>query len=204
MPDNRYFLEVPFFSHTTVSLEGDEWHHLTHVMRAKPEKRIELVNGHGQLAWATLTTLHKKSALLHIDEVEEHPSSPYSLILAQALPLPSILPWIIEKGTELGVTEFWLFPGEKSKSTSLSDNQKRRLYQTTISSMKQCGRLHLPPILEKPRLSDLKGPLNGSLFFGDPSSSTAIPLFPFLGILSYSLAQKAGFQTMKENSYKSR
>lgn len=178
MPDNRYFLDAPLSSHALVSLEGDEWHHLTHVMRAKPGKCIELVNGRGQIARATLTALHKKSATAHVEEIEELPFPQYSLVLAQALPLPSILPWIIEKGTELGATAFWLFPGEKSKSIYLSDNQRRRLYQTTISSMKQCGRLYLPSIVEKPRLIDWQEPLQGSLFFGDPTSSIAISLPP--------------------------
>ena len=76
------------------------------------------------------------------------------------------LEWIIEKGTELNATAFWLFPGMLSEKDTLSDSQRDRAKHLAISAMKQCGRLDLPEIVIKPPLLQWS-PLTGTLLFGD-------------------------------------
>jgi 16S rRNA (uracil1498-N3)-methyltransferase len=88
------------------------------------------------------------------------------LILCQGIPRFNRLETILEKGTELGVTEFWLFSGVLSEKEEFSPNQHKRMEQILISAIKQCGRLDLPSIVLKPPLLDWP-PLSGTLFFGD-------------------------------------
>lgn len=192
MPDNRYYLDQPLEKGKTLCLEGDEWHHLTHVMRRKEGDSLEIVNGQGQLATARLATLRKKSGDIEIEKVTEQPEPKRTLILAQAYPLPSKLEWIVEKGTELGASAFWLFPGERGEKSSLSDNQRRRLHQLTISAMKQCGRLYLPPIVEKPPLAKWQ-PLEGQAFFGDLNSHIPLPHLPPSGTFILFIGPESGF-----------
>lgn len=147
-----FFIPLSFQEQQEVILENNEFHHLSHVTRAKEGTQIELVNGKGELAQATILRLEKKLARLSIDllQVQEKPSK--ELILAQALPRINRLDFIMEKGTELGATQFWLFPGVHSERKMLTEHQVERLQSLTIAAMKQCGRLFLPKIEIMPPL----------------------------------------------------
>jgi 16S rRNA (uracil1498-N3)-methyltransferase len=83
------------------------------------------------------------------------------------------LEWTLEKATELGATEFWLFPGKRSEKKDLSKSQIHRLETILINALKQCGRLYLPKIILKPPLEEWQIP-SGSLFFGDFSTTTPL------------------------------
>jgi 16S rRNA (uracil1498-N3)-methyltransferase len=169
MPHNRYFLNAFFDENATLSLSGSEHHHLACVLRSRTKDLVELVNGRGQLALAEIIELKKNEAVLTVQRILEQRPSPPQLILAQAIPHMNHLEWIIEKGTELNVSAFWLFPGMLSEKTTLNDSQQLRLKNLTVSSMKQCGRLDLPGIVLQPALAQWH-PMKGTLLFGDTTS----------------------------------
>lgn len=166
MPHERFFTHQPL--EDSVILTDNEFHHLCHVMRADVGECVELINGKNQLARATIAHIGKKQVELHIEKLESFPPANRAVILAQGMPRPNRLETILEKGTELGVTEFWLFPGILSEKETLSANQLKRMEQILISAMKQCGRLDLPLLLLKPPLLQWQT-LPGTLFFGDLS-----------------------------------
>lgn len=180
MPHNRYYIDTTFRENGSLILEGEEWHHLTRVLRVKPGEEIELVNGRGKLALGRVIGLNKQDAEIAIEEILQETSPPPALILAQGLTRMNPLEWIVEKGTELGVTSFWLFPGVLSEKEDLSPTQKARLRHLCIAAMKQCGRLDLPEIVLKPPLAAWDAPV-GTLFFGDTQKDA-----PFLRDLSLS------------------
>lgn len=164
MPAHRFFLE----DISSQTLTGDEFHHLKNVMRARPGDTIELVNGKGTLAHARLVEIKKDAATFEITKKIDEPPSATSIILAQALTRPALLDWIVEKGTELGATHFWLFPGDQSEKKELTPHQLDRLHTLIISALKQCGRLYLPTLELKPSLSQWTKP-PGTLLFGSLS-----------------------------------
>jgi 16S rRNA (uracil1498-N3)-methyltransferase len=166
MPDDRFFLSERLTEGRSSLITEQELHHLQYVMRVEIGETVELVNGKGQLAKATVEKFTKKGAELLVQSVIEEPETASFLILAQALPRLPRLEYIIEKATELGVTDFWLFPAEHSERKELSPSQLQRLQQILISSIKQCGRLYLPRITLKPSLFSWK---SGSIstFYGD-------------------------------------
>jgi 16S rRNA (uracil1498-N3)-methyltransferase len=174
MPVERFYLDQPLAYQALVKLEGTEFHHLAHVMRAKSGDEIELVDGHGNLAHVIVQQLTKHHALLKIEKVLHQPPRLYQLILAQALPKPNRLDFILEKGTELGVDTFWLFPGEKSIKKEFFPQQLERAQALTIAAMKQCGRLTLPNIVIYPPIKQWKE-LPPTSFFGDVVAGA--PLF---------------------------
>lgn len=192
MPHNRFYLDTPFEEDSIVSIMGDEWHHLARVHKSREGDLVELVNGKGQLVEAKVLKLQKSHADLCILNIaQEKPPSP-QVILAQAIPRMNHLEWIIEKGTELNASAFWLFPGVWSEKESFSENQQTRLKSLTVSAMKQCGRLDLPEVILKPPLAQWR-PLEGTLLFGDTESSApylwdlpdlkaiTLPLILFIG-----------------------
>ncbi len=173
MPHDRFYIDAPLEKEEVVSLTESELHHLI-VSRARVGQSVELINGKGKLAQATLTAMDKRQALLRIDAVSEARIEPKQIILAQGIPRMDHLEWIVEKGTELGVTAFWLFPGHFSIKANLSDNQHIRLKHLILAAVKQSGRLDLPEVMIKPPLEKWE-PLNGTLLCAEPSEDA-----PFL------------------------
>jgi 16S rRNA (uracil1498-N3)-methyltransferase len=166
MPAERYFLNETLNTHDKKILRGTEFHHLVHVMRTRKGEEVELINGRGALAHATTQDLFKDHASLIINQIDTTVPRPIQVILAQALPKINRLDFILEKGTELGVDEFWLFPGQLSVKKDISPNQVERFNSLIIAAMKQCGRLFLPKIVIKPELGKWPA-IEGTAFFGD-------------------------------------
>lgn len=144
--EERYYLPVPLHAGSIVVLGEREFHHLAHVCRNQEGDEVTLINGLGDTARGTIQELQKHSALILIEHVEHHPPPRAQIVLAQAIPQPSKLDWILEKGTELGVTEFLLFPGSKGKREHLSASQQTRAHAILVAAIKQCGRTTLPII----------------------------------------------------------
>lgn len=166
MGANRYYFPDDLHEEKTISLEGDEFHHLARVMRAREGETVEIINGKNSLAKAKVLSLSKTKASLSLLEVINIPPTLPQIILIQALLKPAALEWVIEKGTELGVTAFYLFPAHGSEKKELSPNQMKRLDQMRIGGIKQCGRLDLPTIEFAASLDKLSLP-EGHAFFGD-------------------------------------
>jgi len=165
VPSNRYYSPTRFSKDEPITLTGDEAHHLLRVMRTKTHEEIEVVNGYGELAIASLQKIVKDSAELKIVSISYEEPGP-QIILAQAIPRNNRLEYILEKGTELGASSFWLFPSINSEKEIFSHNQQHRQEQILISAMKQCGRLHLASRLVKPDLLSWES-IDGTLLFGD-------------------------------------
>lgn len=161
MPANRFY--VPEIT-DCVHLPRDEYRHLTTVMRAKPGDVVELVDGRGTLAHATFTEKGLEVTESH------HEPAPRPLVLLQALPKTAKLELIVEKGTELGVTTFHLFPGARSDSKALSENKLARLRHIVIAALKQSGRLYLPEIILSHTIPSVDIPL----YYGDPDATQSI------------------------------
>ena len=166
MPVERFFCHTPLRRDTTVSLTDKEFHHFAHVIKGQEGDSVELIDGKGALAIATVTTVKKNQAALHIKELNISEPPSFKIILAQAVPRTPRLDFILEKGTELGATDFWLFPGDRSERLSLSEHHLLRMQTITISALKQCGRLYLPNLIAMPKLKEWKMPA-WTMFYGD-------------------------------------
>lgn len=170
MPIERYYTPVSFDLNGLLEIKETEFHHMTRVMRTRHGDSVELVNGKGALAQATVQDIGKEKALLQIDSIFQEPERPVQLILAQAFPKQNRLDFILEKGTELGVDAFWLFPGHLSVKKEIYPNQIERAQAVLIAAMKQCGRLTLPEVMIQPSLDQWKG-IASTIYFGDLSEN---------------------------------
>lgn len=171
MPIGRFFIEQHFEPFAELSIEGDERHHIVDVVRTTIGEQVELVNGKNQLAKAVLKTIEKKKASLLVEEVILSPPPLYQTILCQAVIRSQKLDWVLEKGTELGMTQLWLFPTERSEKALFSPTQKERHRHLLISALKQCGRLDLPSIHYLPPFFSWDESLfQGPAFYGSLAS----------------------------------
>ncbi len=96
-------------------ISGDPHHHLCRVLRLRVGDAIELRDGRGAVASASIAELERNDATLEVGELSR-PAQPFRQSLALALPLlkSKRLDWVIEKGTELGVGAFRLYIGRHS------------------------------------------------------------------------------------------
>lgn len=202
MPNDRYYVDGSLEEGESVVLNEGEWHHLVHVSRGKVGDTIDLVNGKGVLAHGVIRMIRKGGAEVFLQQVVKDNCSKRPIILALGMLRKGLLDWVIEKGTELNVTEFWLFPGALSEKGGVSESHFQRLRQLAISAMKQCGRLDLPLILLKPRLVEFSF-LEGTLLFGDVSNEApylwnlSLECFPSSPIVLF-IGPEKGFSSQEE------
>lgn len=112
------------------------------VLRIKDGAHIELFDGQGRLATATMTT---KSAMVH--EVIHHPLPPRRLGLLQGLPKGSKSDDIVRMATELGATDILFVHTERSMAHSGSSEKKRDRWQRiALEATRQCERLYTPKV----------------------------------------------------------
>lgn len=170
MPVDRVYIAASLQKEQMIPLENTEFHHLVNVLRFKENDKVEVIDGQGTLAQAAINHIEKKRAWLSIESIRFEKKPLREVILAQALPRINRLDFIIEKGTELGATQFWLFPGNYSERKNLTEHQLERLENLTVAAIKQCGRLYLPKIAMKPSLDEWKE-IEMTAYFGDLSPS---------------------------------
>lgn len=195
MPHYRFFIDIPLQQQKECFLEGSEYHHMAKVMRLRVGDEIELVNGTGYLANATLVHLEKQHAVCLIKKAlfEQPQKNPF--IIAQAILKGSSLELIVEKNTELGAHSIWIFPAIYSEKKVVSEHPLERLRKHTLSALKQCGRLYLPEIrlfssltevLKRPEIEVLYGDLSPSALplsktIRDPNKTTVFVVGPEQG-----------------------
>jgi 16S rRNA (uracil1498-N3)-methyltransferase len=200
MPEHRFYIDHPLEPGLQVSLDPKETHHLT-VMRTSVGHTVELINGKNVLAVATVLSLHKKQALLLIQEVIPGKQRVRECILCQAICEFSRLDLIVEKTTELGVSEIWLFPAEKNMKQEISSHQQERMQALLISAIKQCGRLDIPTLQLKPRLTEFPS-LDAPAFFGDlhPEAPLFLSCITDAKKLYFFIGPPSGFSQQEEEA----
>jgi 16S rRNA (uracil1498-N3)-methyltransferase len=141
-----YFYTSPsLIKSGSLSIEGEELHHLSKVLRKKVGEMIIVVDGEEHAYKAILESISRSSAECKILQAFDRFNEPdVEVKLAFAvLKNPSRVDFLVEKCTELGVREF--IPMETER-TIVSRVHPERLRKIALSAMKQCGRSYLPPI----------------------------------------------------------
>ncbi len=142
MPD-RYYSAEPIEG-SSVTLAGNEAHHLLHVMRAKPGFELIVFDGQGGEFAAKVTACQRSSVELTIGERRNiERELPCELTLAVAFPKGDRQRWLLEKAVELGVTR--LVPLQTVRSVGKGE-VNAKLARYVIEASKQCGRNRLMEI----------------------------------------------------------
>lgn len=138
----RFFVESPIVS-DQAELTDSEAHHLLHVMRAAVGDEVTLFDGSGAEFTARVRQL--KRSVVFCDVIERHEMDrelPWPVVLGVALPKGDRQKWLVEKATELGVTQ--IVPLETSRGVAQPEaSALDRLRRSVIEASKQCGRNRL-------------------------------------------------------------
>lgn len=177
MPHDRFFsshsfsIDVP---EITID-DSDEVYHIRTVMKCREGDQIELIDGKGSLAQVEIIELpkdpKKKQCKFRLLALKKAPKQAIFLSIALAMTRQNHMEFALEKCTEIGASQFLLFPSEYSERDSFSEGRKERYRHIIRSAMKQSGQLFEPSCLFVPTLKELiqKAPLPH--FFADLSEN---------------------------------
>jgi 16S rRNA (uracil1498-N3)-methyltransferase len=133
-------------------LDGEEHHHLSRVLRARPGERIWLVDEQGCLYSAEVEEVGRGQTRLLVRERREALAARIRIVLAQALIKSKNMELVIQKATELGAGV--VIPVEASRSVvRLRADEAARLVRwrrIAQEAAKQCRRRDIP-VIESPQ-----------------------------------------------------
>ncbi|MFV9511014.1 16S rRNA (uracil(1498)-N(3))-methyltransferase [Tepidibacillus sp. LV47] len=124
----RYFVPKDQFSEKQVWITGDDVKHITKVLRLQLGDTIICSNGEGLDVLAKIVEIMRNQVVCDIIEViQDNRESPFHIILAQGLPKSDKMDFIIQKGTEIGVTSFLPFTSERTIVHLDANKEQKRL-----------------------------------------------------------------------------
>jgi 16S rRNA (uracil1498-N3)-methyltransferase len=145
MPLHRFFCN-PIVEPTT-ELGGTEARHLCSVLRLGPGDKVELFDGAGSLATATISTIKKSKVIVGIEHIQHiEPPKSRRIIIAASIAKGERFDWLIEKCTELGVDRICPVLFERTVKQPKNPKSVERWRNLAVSAAKQCKRLFLPDI----------------------------------------------------------
>ena len=148
-------------------LEGEEANHASRSRRLRQGEQFEVQDIHPQRFLARVLNKSRNNVKFMVEKVlESPPESVLKLELWQALPTEKSLEFILQKGTELGVSRFVLFPGRYTQGLRHQPKQEdsiQRWHRICKEACKQSGRLLFPKVSAYLSLDDafVKNPLQG-------------------------------------------
>ncbi len=147
-----------------ISFEGEEGlltqeesHHAIRVLRRREGDELKLIDGKGREYRGRILEIiwKKRSPIVRVrilDLLREEQRPSYEIRALIPLLKGDLTEFLIEKGTELGVTQFLLYISDRTVIRSL-ELKIERFLDKARSALKQSGRLYLPEITP---IGDLK------------------------------------------------
>lgn len=145
----RCYLPPDRWDETRPVLDRAETHYARRVLRREPGDRIDIFDGRGRSASATLVGDTDAGAELRLDEPRRHPPPCPAVHLVQALPKGQKMDWIIEKCTELGVGEVQPVRTRHAVaqlSGPRAAKKRERWQGVALAAARQCGAVWVPEI----------------------------------------------------------
>lgn len=154
----RFYCLPPIPLSGSFDLPPDAAHHASRVLRLRVGDTVEIFDGIGNACHGLIADLGPKHVTVTgIAESSYKRESPLHTLLAQALCSSEKMDWIIQKSTELGVTEIQPLATERSVARLSADRIARRIdhwQQVAISACEQCGRNVLPLVHQPLDITD--------------------------------------------------
>jgi len=152
---------------------AEESHHLIHVSRLNAGDEIELFDGSGICAKATVTAIKRSEVVAEVARVRTvtRPRTKH-ITIAASIPKGKRFDWMISKCTELGVDR--IVPLIFDRTVKQPAETQARCRKIAIAAAKQSGNCFLPTICEPKKIklfldSAATDNPDASIFFGDLS-----------------------------------
>ena len=144
---HTFYVPPSQISLDTATITDSEHHHLRNVLRITPGETVRIIDGHGNVYTAEVLDAGTKraSSEVRILNHESHPRVPPAITLFQGLPKNDKMELILQKTTEIGVTQIVPLHTEYALQKP-SQNRYERWQRVVISATKQCKRAWLPEL----------------------------------------------------------
>lgn len=148
-----YFYEPQLMAGTThFTLSEQSAKHCVQVLRMKEGDRLDITNGQGLLAEATLISANKKNASVAIIKEVITPAPTQKIILGISLLKNAVrLEWLFEKATEMGIHSLVPLVCERTIHERYKFDRMQNIVQSAMIQSKQT---YLPLLMPTTQFSD--------------------------------------------------
>lgn len=122
-------------------------HQLTRVLRSKPGDRVVLFSEAGGGEYEISGIEKKRLSFVRIREIGASGDPKTKITLFQALPNKyEKLEYAIQKGVEVGVSDFVFFPSERSQKLVITEGKIERFESIAREAVEQCYGFRMPTL----------------------------------------------------------
>jgi len=165
----RIYTPQPLTPNSTLALDAEAAHHVGRVLRMQSGDALILFNGDGNEYPAAITSVDKKSVQVALEAANTiDRESPLTIHLAIAISKGERMDWVIQKATELGVTEITPLQTERVEVRLNNEREEKKLSHwqaIAISACEQCQRNRIPTINSSQSLSSWLDSVNAEAKF---------------------------------------
>ncbi|MBP7052504.1 MAG: 16S rRNA (uracil(1498)-N(3))-methyltransferase [Phycisphaerae bacterium] len=162
MSTNRFFILASDLQDDRVRLSPEQSHQVQQVLRLRTGDRIVALDSTGMEYDVTLTTVEKRAVVGQVTASRQARGEPtVHLTLFQSVLAREKFEWVLQKGTEVGVSRFVPVLTERSlvRVKTIEDNKLDRWHRILLEAAEQSHRGRVPDLdqiaLFKDMLSDL-------------------------------------------------
>jgi len=172
---HRFYIEQKISTEGEIRISDENLiHQWKNVFRMEAGNEVILFDGSGKDFISKIISVDKREAVLKIESSENSPSSKpkHEVHLFQSLIKKDNFEWILEKCTELGVTDFHPIISERSEKKSFNEERAKKIL---IEASEQSGRGVLPTLHKTVSFEEALGSLSSSAIAFDPSGTPFPP-----------------------------
>jgi 16S rRNA (uracil1498-N3)-methyltransferase len=150
---HRFYITQPIVRDGVNHFSSDTLvHQLSHVFRLHEGDKVIFFDGTGVDCECEIVSLERSEVVFRVVETYSvKPQSETKVVLALSLIKKDNFEWVIQKGTELGVSEFVPLISERSEKKGLN---MERATKILVEAIEQSGRSDIPTIREPQMLAD--------------------------------------------------
>ncbi len=144
---SKFFIPRENIEEKYLIINGEDVNHITKVLRLKIGDKILCCDGMGNDYSARISEYDKKEIRCEIlEKFKADTEPPLKVILIQGVPKAAKMDYIIQKTTELGISE--IYPCEMSRCVAKIENNKKieRWQKIAREAAKQSGRAVIPVV----------------------------------------------------------
>ncbi|MFA6105518.1 MAG: RsmE family RNA methyltransferase [Patescibacteria group bacterium] len=149
---HRFLIDFPLTAADGVLNDHEIVHQMTKVLRLQKGEQVELFNKTGEEAKVLISEITPNKVFFVVLEKEKNETEAKKVILAAAIVKRDNFEWIVQKATEIGVTE--IIPLHTQHSIKFGV-QIHRLQKISEEAAEQCGRRSVPVIREPEEFMDV-------------------------------------------------
>ena len=169
-------MDVPLAPNSSLTLDPDRSHYLCRVLRQRRGDHVMLFCGDGDGYDAQIDDADARACAVRVGSAVTTERAPLlRLHLAQSMIKGDRLDFVLQKATELGVTDVWLIETQRTEvhvegpRVTRREAHWRRILE---SASEQCGRLRIPALHAPVALADLlDAPPAMQIFLLDPGAT---------------------------------